>query len=155
MNWHEILRTASAVVGALAVAFVTYLGHVYTKAIGEREIQGQFVTLSVQILQSEPTNETQELRKWATKVINEYSGVPLDEAEAGLWDFSWPTMDPFSVPYCFLIGDGQSMKCFESMAECQEGRATILESEKLMMLPEVGDCQRGLRFEGASSWKSN
>jgi hypothetical protein len=58
---------------------ITIIGNIYTKALKEREIQGKFVELAVQILNSEPKPEAKNIRSWATKVIKLYSGVQLGE----------------------------------------------------------------------------
>ena len=49
------------------------IGNIYTKTLKERELQGKFVELAVQILNSEPNPEAKNIRSWATKVINVYS----------------------------------------------------------------------------------
>jgi hypothetical protein len=69
-------RVASALLIPLAIAFV---GNVYSQAIKEREVQGEFVKLSVDILKQPPTEGTKSLREWAIRVINRYSGVSLSE----------------------------------------------------------------------------
>ena len=59
---------------------VGYTGYVYSSAIKERELQGKFVELAVGILREPPDpNSGGEIRKWATTVIDRYSGVPLSE----------------------------------------------------------------------------
>ncbi len=71
-----------AVVQALALATVplaiAFVGHLYTSALKEREIQARMVELSIAILQAPPDTATQNLRSWAIKVVNQYSRVPLD-----------------------------------------------------------------------------
>jgi hypothetical protein len=49
-------------------------------AITEREVQSKFVALGVSILQAQPTEANINLRKWATEILNKYSGVPIDDA---------------------------------------------------------------------------
>ncbi len=84
-NWEKlkiVTTTISIIIIPLVIAF---LGNVYSKSIKEKEIQGKFVELSIQILKEKPTNENVNIRKWAINVINEYSGVKLDnEAEKDL-----------------------------------------------------------------------
>jgi hypothetical protein len=46
-------------------------------AIKERELEGRFVELAVQILKEEPNTSAPPLREWATQVLDRYSGVPL------------------------------------------------------------------------------
>ena len=77
MNSWEKLKILSAVLVPAAIALV---GHWYTSAISEREVQAKFVELGVSILQASPTNATKNLRTWATEVLNRYSGVPINDA---------------------------------------------------------------------------
>lgn len=77
-NWEKlkvISTTASIVIIPLVIAF---LGNLYSKSIKEKEIQGRFVELSLQILKDKPSEENKNIRKWAVDVINEYSGVKLE-----------------------------------------------------------------------------
>jgi predicted chitinase len=55
------------------------IGNMFSRAVAEREIQGKFVELAVKILQEHPSEDTRNIRSWATQVINAYSGVPLSE----------------------------------------------------------------------------
>ncbi|MBT8288770.1 MAG: hypothetical protein KJO00_12175, partial [Bacteroidia bacterium] len=59
---------------------IALVGHNYTDAIKEREIQARFVEIAIEIL-SEPidsSNSKRNLREWSVDVINQYSGVKLD-----------------------------------------------------------------------------
>jgi hypothetical protein len=67
----------AAVVIPVVIAFV---GHWYTQALKERELQGEFVVLAVDILRSPAIPEAEDLREWATEVVDRYSGVHLDQA---------------------------------------------------------------------------
>lgn len=77
MNGWEKTKVLSALLVPLTIALV---GHWYTAAISEREVQAKFVELGVSILQAPPTDGTKNLRTWAIDVLNKYSGVPIDEA---------------------------------------------------------------------------
>jgi len=55
------------------------IGNMFSRAVAEREIQGKFVELAVKILQEHPSEDTRNIRSWATQVINAYSGVPLSQ----------------------------------------------------------------------------
>ena len=79
----EGFKNWSTGVAALAVPIiVAVIGNMYTSAIKERETQAKFVELAINILSTEPTDETKSLRSWAIKVIDEYSKIPLSK-EAG------------------------------------------------------------------------
>jgi len=71
MNGWEKFKILCAV---LVPSAITLVGHWYTSAIAEREVQAKFVELGVSILQASPTKETKNLRTWATEVLNRYSG---------------------------------------------------------------------------------
>ncbi|MCB1757777.1 MAG: hypothetical protein KDJ38_19815 [Gammaproteobacteria bacterium] len=77
MDGWEKFKILSAVLVPAAIALV---GHWYTSAISEREVQAKFVELGVSILQAPPAKETENLRTWATEVLNRYSGVPINDA---------------------------------------------------------------------------
>lgn len=68
----------SSVVSAIAIPVV---GYWVSSALKNKEIEGKFVELAVDILKAEPTDAQRNLREWATHVINNYSGVRLS-AEA-------------------------------------------------------------------------
>lgn len=60
---------------AVLPLIVLFVGNNYTAAIKSREIEGKFVELSVGILQQRPSEPTADLREWATKVLDKYSGI--------------------------------------------------------------------------------
>ena len=71
MSWGDKAKIVTAAIAAillpLAVAFV---GQLYSKAIKDRELEGTFVELAVDILRDQPTQDTKSLRKWALDVVN-------------------------------------------------------------------------------------
>lgn len=72
-------RNIAVGLSSLLTAFaLPVIGHWVSVALKEREIQGHFVELAVNILREEPSKDTVNLRTWATQIINKYSGVPLD-----------------------------------------------------------------------------
>jgi len=83
-NRWQALNAISGFLAALAVPIVlAILGNRYTNALKEREIQGRFVEIALSILAEPPKPEGTGVRRWAIKVVNEYSGVPLDDAAIG------------------------------------------------------------------------
>jgi len=78
-KWSEIRNWVNTIAIVLIPVVVALIGHSYTKALKEREIQLQFVKIAINILQSKPTEHTRNVREWATQVINLYSGVPLSK----------------------------------------------------------------------------
>lgn len=72
----EKLKALSSVIAAIVIPIVVaWVGNGFAKALKEREIQGKFVELAVQILREEPSKQAAGLRDWATEVLNKYSGV--------------------------------------------------------------------------------
>ena len=59
---------------------IGFIGNGYSKAIKEREIQGRFVELAINILSQAPTKDNHGIREWATEIIDKYSGVPLGKS---------------------------------------------------------------------------
>jgi predicted chitinase len=81
MDIWEMAKTVSSVASAVIIPIVLLIvGNQFSGAIKERELQGKFVELAVSILREKPSEETRNLRDWATQVINRYSGVPLSAA---------------------------------------------------------------------------
>jgi predicted chitinase len=79
-NIWEIAKSVSAIASAVVIPVVLLLAsNEFSRAIKEREIQGKFVELAVNILREHPSEDTRNIRGWATQVINAYSGVPLSE----------------------------------------------------------------------------
>ena len=56
---------------------VGLIGHWVSQAVKDREVQGKFVELAVEILRANPTEDTKNLREWAIQIIDIYSGVPF------------------------------------------------------------------------------
>jgi len=122
----------SAVLVPAAIALV---GHWYTSAIAEREVQAKFVELGVSILQAPPAKETENLRTWAIEVLNRYSGVPLDKATKSDLikrvplpsSATWTEAPPLSG-WCYQedrLGNGPkqfSVHCHWSKSRCEEAR---------------------------------
>lgn len=77
-NVWEVAKSASTVLSAVALPIVlAFVGNSVTSAVKEREIQGKFVELAVQILREQPSKQETGLREWATQVLNQFSGVPF------------------------------------------------------------------------------
>jgi hypothetical protein len=78
-GWQKF-QIISTAIGAILIPFVLALvGYLISSAIKEREVQGKFVELAVNILTKPPQKEYRELRKWSVDVINLYSGIPFSE----------------------------------------------------------------------------
>lgn len=72
----EKAKTISSIASAIVIPLVLlWVGNGYTTALKERELQGKFVELAVQILREDPDKQEDGLRDWATQVITKFSGV--------------------------------------------------------------------------------
>lgn len=79
-NWEKAKTVGSLAATIIIPIVLLIVGNQFSGAIKERELQGDFVELAVSILRETPTEETRNLRDWATQVINRYSGVKLSAA---------------------------------------------------------------------------
>jgi N-acetylmuramoyl-L-alanine amidase len=78
MELLEKIKSIASIVAMIAIPVViAYLGNIFNRSVKEREVQGKFVELAINILNQQPTSENTNIRQWATEVINKYSGVPL------------------------------------------------------------------------------
>lgn len=75
--WEKLKAISSMVAAVVIPLAVAWVGNGFSTALKEREIQGKFVELAVQILREEPSKQAAGLRDWATEVLNKYSGVPF------------------------------------------------------------------------------
>lgn len=74
--WERVSLSIGAVLVPVVVA---YVGNSFATAVKNREVEGRFVELALNILQEDPTPETKALRGWAIDVVSEYSGVLIGE----------------------------------------------------------------------------
>lgn len=81
-TWLDIVIKAIAAIGIPLV--LLSIGNDFTSSLKEREVRHELVKVAVGILQQEPKPETEDLRRWAAQVVNDYSGVPLGSAQEQL-----------------------------------------------------------------------
>ena len=74
--WIKLKIFSNAFAAVVIPIAVAWIGYQYTQSIKEREIQGKFVELAVDILRTEPKPEDKALRDWGTQIINKFSGGP-------------------------------------------------------------------------------
>jgi hypothetical protein len=77
--WLSLAQALAATALPIVIALV---GHLYTRALKEREVQARFVELALAILQQRPDSANRNLRGWAIKVVDHYSGVTLTDSAA-------------------------------------------------------------------------
>jgi hypothetical protein len=77
----ETLNKFSPLIATVIIPVViAIIGSQYTSAVKEREVQGKFVALAVDILKQKPSDENRNIREWSTNILNKYSGVRLSDA---------------------------------------------------------------------------
>ena len=84
--WGKV-ETLSKVASVVIIPIILLvLGSQFNAAAKEREIQGRLVEIATGILNKElgsnPSEDTKRIRRWATEIINQYSGVPLPKETA-------------------------------------------------------------------------
>jgi hypothetical protein len=93
VNWADV---AGKLLMPLALA---YAGHQGATAIKEREINANYVSLAIGILQGPPSDERYDLRDWAASIISRFSGEPLSEvAKQALIRTAALSVDQSTVP---------------------------------------------------------
>lgn len=125
LEWTKTLSTAVAsILVPLAVAVV---GNSLTQAINKREVEQNFVELAIEILQAEPSDETENLRVWATKIIDKYSGVQMS-AEA-VAELQKVPLRPLSLGSRVLsLGDsGSDVRELQTILSNRFGYATVVD----------------------------
>jgi hypothetical protein len=83
-NW-EKAKAFSSIFAAIGLPLVLLvIGQLFSSAVKEREVEGRFVELAVEVLREQPDEQTRGLRAWGIKVLDQYSGIPFstDTAEA-------------------------------------------------------------------------
>lgn len=76
----DTLKLVGPVISNLILPItLAYIGHIYSLALKEKETEASFVNIAVDVLKSPPTKDDHNIRNWATKIINRYSDVPLDD----------------------------------------------------------------------------
>ena len=78
-NWEKAKIVFTGIASILIPLMLGFIGNEYSTSLKERELQGKFVELAINILSEEPTKENENIRRWGIDVINMYSGVPLDK----------------------------------------------------------------------------
>jgi GH24 family phage-related lysozyme (muramidase) len=79
ISWKKI-QILTGLIGAILVPTVVgIIGNTINQSIKNNEIGLSYVQLAVSILKEEPNPNTENLRKWAIAVVNNYSDVDLSE----------------------------------------------------------------------------
>lgn len=76
-NWEKLKISSVAVATVVIPVAIAFVGQEYSAALKERELQGKFVELAVEVLRAKPEKQNISLRSWAVGVIDTYSGIPM------------------------------------------------------------------------------
>ena len=80
-----------AFAGILIPIVLVYLGHIYKEAETKQGIHEKYVEMAIEIMKNPSDPQTLELRKWALKVLNKYSEVPIhDKAQEHILNAGLP-----------------------------------------------------------------
>ncbi len=74
-GWDKFKIISNFICILLIPIAIAYIGNIHSTSLKERELQGKFVQIAVDILRAEPKYEDKQLREWATQVMNLYSGI--------------------------------------------------------------------------------
>ncbi len=75
------LSKIANLIGIIVIPIVlAVVGNQYTETVKDKEVHGKLVELAINILDKEPSKNDNNIRKWATKVIDKYSGVPFGDS---------------------------------------------------------------------------
>lgn len=78
----SVIKDLAVAISAVIIPIVVLIaGSAYNEALKERELEGEFVKLAIDILRGKPSAENKKLRVWSVRVIDKYSGVPFTDEE--------------------------------------------------------------------------
>lgn len=76
----EKIKSISHIIAVIAIPVITLIiGQEYTESVKERDVQGRFVELAIDVLKEKPKKENKNVRDWAIQIVNKYSGVKMNE----------------------------------------------------------------------------
>lgn len=76
-NFNRIMSLITVAVIPVALLMV---GNNYTESLKDKEIHGKLVEVAINILDKPPAGNDSSIRRWATRVIDKYSGVPFGDS---------------------------------------------------------------------------
>ncbi|WCD83290.1 hypothetical protein [Pseudomonas sp. TUM22785] len=141
-NWQKLDYISKAIAAVFIPIAIAVLADVVASANKQRDAEVKFVELAVTILTEDPrTDENakadQEIRGWAVKILDAYSGVPMskDQAEAVISATALPAIpsSAAATPSATSPADtwGVVMGGSGLLADAQRAVGTIKESLKM------------------------
>jgi len=77
--WDKLGSISGLIASVLIPVVIAIVGNEYTTAIKEAENRVKYTEIATEILTSEATKATQNIRGWAIDVLNKHSGVEINE----------------------------------------------------------------------------
>jgi len=78
-TWDKLSSIAGLMASVLIPIVVVVVGNEYSATIKYAENSIKYTELAITVLDNKPTEENKNLRLWAIDVLNEYSGVNINE----------------------------------------------------------------------------
>lgn len=78
--WKKLQTISSLLTSLLIPIVIAFVGSSVNSTIKSNELGLRYVELAVEILKEEPKSETENLRKWAVEIVNNYASVKLKKA---------------------------------------------------------------------------
>jgi hypothetical protein len=77
--WDKLSSIAGLIASVLIPIVVVVIGNEYSATIRYSENSVQYTELAIKVLDNQPTEENRNLRLWAIDILNQYSGVNINE----------------------------------------------------------------------------
>ncbi len=77
--WDKLGTLSALIASVLVPIVIVFVGNSYTSEMKHSEIRVKYLELAIGILKTSPSKDTEDIRKWAVKVIDNYSELPMDE----------------------------------------------------------------------------
>lgn len=77
--WDKLGALSALIASVLVPIVIVIVGNSYTSAMKHSENRVKYVELAIGILKTNPSPDTENLRAWAIKVIDNYSEVPMND----------------------------------------------------------------------------
>ncbi|HAC64934.1 MAG TPA: hypothetical protein DCF68_15735 [Cyanothece sp. UBA12306] len=74
-----VQKDPSKLIALLMPFVIAIVGHLYTSAIKEKEIQTKYIEIATDILKEEPSKYNQNMREWSLNIINHYAPITINK----------------------------------------------------------------------------
>ena len=145
----KLIKSTPLIATVVIPLVLAFIGNQYTSAIKNREVEAKFVALAVDILKQEPSEENRNVREWATKILDKYSGVELsDQARIDLIT----TTSAGGIAWEHEIASDYDLKDSELNVDMNGGPVTVTVDFEL---GNTGNYYHGVAVDGDLSLYAN